>query len=51
MDDEKIVGYCRKNLLQPMKLRKKDIYVCISNKLKQESQAGNTRPNSMTIVI
>ena len=31
-DSDEIVGYCRKNMLKPMKLRKKDVYGCIKNK-------------------
>nr|WP_147664644.1 hypothetical protein [Candidatus Prometheoarchaeum syntrophicum]QEE17758.1 hypothetical protein DSAG12_03596 [Candidatus Prometheoarchaeum syntrophicum] len=40
-NSEDIVGYCRKNLLKPVKLRKKDIYRCISTKLSQERSVGN----------
>ncbi len=34
---DEIVGYCRKNLLKPVKLRKKDVYKCISGKLDKRS--------------
>ncbi len=51
MDEDKIVGYCRKNLLKPVRIRKKDICQCITGKIRQESQGGNTQPNSMTVVI
>ena len=37
-DNEKIVGYCRKNLLKPVKLRKMDVIQCIRGKLKLEAQ-------------
>jgi len=29
---DKIVGYCRKNILKPVKLRRKDVYNCIEKK-------------------
>ena len=34
---DEIVGICRKNLLKPAKLRKKDVYKCISGKLDKKS--------------
>jgi len=46
---DEVVGYCRKNLFKPVKLRKKDIYQCISNKLRQESQVGNLPSNESSI--
>jgi len=51
MDDDKIVGYCRKNLLKPMKLRKKDIYQCITGKIWEESQVANIKSESIRIEL
>ena len=34
---DEIVGICRKNLLKLAKLRKKDVYKCISGKLDKKS--------------
>ena len=31
-DSYEIVGYCRKDILKPMKLRRKDVYGCIKYK-------------------
>ena len=32
-NSDEIVGYCRKNMLKPAKLRKKEIYRCLKNKI------------------
>ena len=36
-ENDKIVGYCRKNLLKPVKLRKMDVIKCIEGKLDKKS--------------
>ena len=48
-DEEKIVGYCRKNLFKPTKLRKADIYRCIKGKLEQGIQVEFTQSRSINI--
>ncbi len=47
-NSDEIVGYCRKNLLKPVKLRKKDVVKCISGKLNLESQVGNKQSNEFS---
>jgi hypothetical protein len=51
MDNDKIVGYCRKNLLKPVKLRKQDIYKCITGKIDQKNQVDTPQPDSLPIEI
>jgi hypothetical protein len=50
-DNDKIVGYCRKNLLKPVKLRKMDVIQCIEGKLKLASQMEINQTNSITIEL
>lgn len=42
-NSDEVVGYCRKNLLKPVKLRKEDVVQCIKGKLKHKSQIGNNQ--------
>ena len=46
--NDEIVGYCRKNLLKPVKLRKGDVIQCIERKLNKKSHFRKNQSKSST---